>query len=66
MRDRRTDFARRARFDEMRDTKLQRLRTVCCDWSRHELEALAARMTRIELKYGSWRGLQDWGNPLEG
>jgi hypothetical protein len=65
MSDRRRDPARRARFDEVREAKIARLRRVCRDWSRREIEQLAARMTRLELKYGAWSGLGGYRDPLE-
>jgi hypothetical protein len=59
MRERRKDLARRARFEKVRMTKLEKLRRVCRDWSVREIEALSVRMARVELKYGAWRQLPD-------
>jgi hypothetical protein len=66
MKERRKDPARRARFEKVRKAKAEKLGRVCRDWSRRELNALAARMARLELKYSAWAGLSsENGGPLE-
>lgn len=57
MRERRTNPTRRQRFEfackELRD----RLRRVLQNTPAHELDWLAAKMTRLKFKYEPWTGM---------
>jgi hypothetical protein len=51
MNERRTEWARRARFDEIRQDVAQRVRHLVTALSAEEVDALIRRMTLVQLKY---------------
>jgi len=53
MRERRTNLVKRAAFEELRLNLLRRLSRVCVHMSKTELDALAAKMTRLRQKYAA-------------
>ena len=59
MRERRVNPRRREQFEEARRELARRLGVVCRHFSRDELEALTARMTRVRLKYEVAPGIRE-------
>lgn len=57
MHERRTDISKRERFNTLRAALMERLRRVCAGWPQRELDQLAAKMTRLQLKYEAWTGM---------
>lgn len=51
MRERRTNFARRERFERLRQSLLVRLSKVCAAMPHHELWDLSSQMVRVQMKY---------------
>ena len=51
MQERRTEWARRARFEEVRREVAERVGSVSGGITRHEVDALVRRMTLLQLKY---------------
>jgi hypothetical protein len=51
MKERRTEWARRARFDEIRQDVAERVRHLVTALSAEEVDALIRRMTLVQLKY---------------
>ena len=51
IRERRTEWSRRARFDEIRREVAGRVSRVSGEMTEHEIDALIRRMTLVQLKY---------------
>ena len=51
MEERRTEWARRARFDEIRKDVAERIRHLVTTLPTEEADALIRRMTLVQLKY---------------
>ena len=51
MEERRTEWARRARFDEVRLDVAERIRHLVATLPADEVDALIRRMTLVQLKY---------------
>jgi hypothetical protein len=51
MEERRSEWARRARFDEIRQDLAERIRHLVPALSTEEVDALIRRMTLVQLKY---------------
>lgn len=57
MSERRTNFGKRAEFENLRLNLLRRLSVICLNMSEAELNLLAAKMTRLRLKYDTTTAL---------
>lgn len=55
--ERRTNLLKRAYFEALRRDLIARIRRACGDWPDAALLELAAKMTRLRLKYESRTGL---------
>jgi hypothetical protein len=51
MKERRTEWARRARFDEIKRDVAGRISHLIASMPREEVDALLRRMTLVQLKY---------------